>query len=521
MKRGSISVFGALSLLLVASVLFTLLEGARSFQEKRVLQAGTDAALESFFAGYDKSLWTDYRLLMRSVGACQDFLDLSEVRKEFDESAEDFLNPQGNLLFHGSNYLRARCTDISVKSYTLMTDGNGAAFQRAVAFYMSKNIGREAAQSLKDIYDRQKNLKAANVDNSVQDARDGIKKAREDAKAAEQKNKKASGSTKSSGKGRKKISKAGKKKMKEKESEASETPKDNPLDAVVKIKKSGILALVLPKEAEVSDKKVDLTDVVSRRRLERGNTVVDAVSSPSDLFMIQLYYAKHFSDFLSPNEKGGLAYEREYLLGGSSSDEENLKKCINKILVIREAANLATLYTDAARVEEVHSLALLLAGASANPLIIELVAAGIMAAWAFVESIADLRTLMSGGRIAPIKTKEQWTTDVMHLSECIPSDFKATESDLGMCYSDFVNLLLYTEGSGKMAMRGMDIIEIALRAKKGYDHFRLDHLVMDMSIRVEYTYPQVFLSVVSLKNLSGSRFCIQTESSYSYIKAGD
>ena len=56
-RKASITVFAALSLMLVAQLLFTLLEAARHYELQKVLYMNTDTVLESVFADYCSPLW--------------------------------------------------------------------------------------------------------------------------------------------------------------------------------------------------------------------------------------------------------------------------------------------------------------------------------------------------------------------------------------------------------------------------------------------------------------------------------
>ena len=62
-RKASITVFAALSLMLVAQLLFTLLEAARHYELQKVLYMNTDTVLESVFADYCSPLWETYKIL--------------------------------------------------------------------------------------------------------------------------------------------------------------------------------------------------------------------------------------------------------------------------------------------------------------------------------------------------------------------------------------------------------------------------------------------------------------------------
>lgn len=509
MRRGSISIFAALSLMLVSAVLLTLLEGARVQAEKRVLQANTDSALESVFAGYDVPMWENYHLLLRSAGATEKSVTMREFDEVFHTTTESALDPRGGLgTMNAGNFLRAELTNIKVKEYTLITDGKGVSYQNAVAAYMKHNLAREAAQKLRKAYDAQKEMGTVDEDQAVKDAQDGIASARnQDKKVQNRKvqNKKVQN---------KKVQ------NKNVQDEKDQKIEDDPLKAVIRLKMMGILTLVLPEDAKLSGQAITLKSTVSHRQLEKGNASVVKEGGWYEKILVQQYYTEVFSDYLSPNQDGALQYEREYLLGGWANDVSNLRSCVNKIIAVREAANLLFLANDPAKQAEALEIATMLAGASALPPVIETVKAGILAAWAYAESILDLRTLLQGEKIALIKTKNQWNTDIYHLSRCLSRDFRAEPCEGGMSYTDYVNVLLYTKGSAKMARRAMDLQELFLRRQEGYEDFRLDHMLVSASVEAEYQFSQNFLTLVSMKNWKKKKFSYQCESSYSYLKAG-
>lgn len=55
--------FVALSIMLVAQLIFILLESARNIEFYKVLQMNTDSVVESMFAEYVSPLWENYRIL--------------------------------------------------------------------------------------------------------------------------------------------------------------------------------------------------------------------------------------------------------------------------------------------------------------------------------------------------------------------------------------------------------------------------------------------------------------------------
>ena len=106
----------------------------------------------------------------------------------------------------------------------------------------------------------------------------------------------------------------------------------------------------------------------------------------------------------------------EYLIGGKTSDVANLKVVVRRLLLIREGINLAYLETDVQKSQEALTLALGVTSAVGNPELAEPVKHAILAAWAYAESVSDVRILLDGGHVSLIKTEAQWRTSLEHLT---------------------------------------------------------------------------------------------------------
>lgn len=95
---------------------------------------------------------------------------------------------------------------------------------------------------------------------------------------------------------------------------------------------------------------------------------------------------------------GSVHYEQEYLLQGNASERENLKRTVNELLAVREAVNLAALYADSEKRSEAEALALAITGLAGITPITAAASFFIMTVWAFAESVADVKVLLSGGK---------------------------------------------------------------------------------------------------------------------------
>lgn len=204
----------------------------------------------------------------------------------------------------------------------------------------------------------------------------------------------------------------------------------------------------------------------------------------------------------------------EYLIGGRDNDIENLRVVVNYLLLIREAANLVYLFADMEKVQQAQLLAIALAGATANPAIIEVVKIGLLAAWAYAESVLDVRALLEGKKIPLIKSKDTWTLALENIGSISQEYMVAKESKLGLSYSTYLGILLMFPTDKELAYRAMDVQEITLQKTAG--SLRMDQLVVSSKAEVIYEYAPIFMSLKSVKATRNWNYQISTTVDYGY-----
>ena len=233
---------------------------------------------------------------------------------------------------------------------------------------------------------------------------------------------------------------------------------NNPLPHIEQLKKSGLISLVFPKEKQVSQKQI------------RGEEQA--------------------------------SYEVEYLLEGKTSDQENLEAVLNKLLLIRMGLNFVYLQTDTAKQAEAGAMALALATAVALPMLEPVVKQVLLAAWAFGESVMDLRSLMSGKRVALVKTAENWQLSLSSLMKMGTSEDTQEGADVtdGWDYKSYLRMLLFLENGDHLTMRTLDRVEQNLIYEKGLAFFRADACVTKLRLQnlvqirngLSYEFPLYF-----------------------------
>ena len=240
-----------------------------------------------------------------------------------------------------------------------------------------------------------------------------------------------------------------------------------------KVQKKGILDLVMDGN-KISEKETDWSEAVDSRQLQSGNWTEQASSGSVERMLFHLYCQGHFFNVTRNGNEKKLNYEMEYLIGGKTSDVANLKVVVRRLLLIREGINLAYLETDVQKSQEALTLALGITSAVGNPELAEPVKHAILAAWAYAESVSDVRILLE------------------HVGDCLNASADETSRE-GLGYESYLQILLWTVSEEKITMRAMNLIE------KNLD-VRMDNMVSRMTCSYEYEAVPLFWSFVQIGN---------------------
>lgn len=474
------TVFLALIMLTMLSLAFTMAESVRY----RMLSVRADdislVSAESIFSMYVDKLWDDYGItgLDGTLSGDSEKIPVLEDRavKRMEENAIS------STWKNETDLLRIRPGSCAISNIGYLTDNGGAAFIKLAA---------------------KKELTAV-----PGDLLDKINKSTDDARSADSGKDAVSDQLNN---GEKALNNPDS--FEDDGSEAKSYPKkdwtgvDDPIPSAKKKKKAKSLSLYLPEGSKASDKSADFSDSVSKRRLRKGNSSVDS----GDILTRALYGQYVFDNlgtYINPSEGNALSYGAEYILCGKSDDRSNLLGTVRKIMLMREAVNMAAIYADTAKTAEAGSLATALAGASVNPVVVEAVKAGIIAAWAYGESLLDMRTLLSGERVPVVKDKKSWNSALAELPLCFDNNRKARASKTGLSYEDYLRIFLAVTSQKKLGLRGMDLIEKSLNGNEGYESVKMDNLIFCATIETEMSSGPVFLGITGgSRNLMYSKNC--------------
>jgi hypothetical protein len=522
--KGSLTIFAVLSIVLIAAFLFVLLEAGRTQQIRMVAKMNTESVLESVFANYERPMWENYQLLVLDNGSTEDQGAFAAWEWYAKELSEENVSTGGSD--RGNNYLKMGVEDVRFEEYRLITDDDGMTYITAISQYMKANLAESVIERMMSEYQSLRNMDASETSDSsaIIRADQAVEEAKRQEEASEaEASEKEDIETESKEETSEKEDNGMESEEEEAGPEAEEPDQaetvDNPLQIVKDLWSSGVLKLVLKDTGSVSDAEMSMSNTVSKRTLKKGNMQTAVQTEFLDHVLFSQYLVEHFACYTQGNAAGKLQYELEYLLCGKEKDADNLCAAVERLLAVREAANMIALSGNLQKQEVAYSAALALVGATANPAIIYAVKSGLLSAWALAESILDVRTLLAGGKIAVIKSDSQWTTDLLHLGNSFGDFGKAVNCSNGLSYQQYLGFLL-TVNVKKSAYRAMDLQETAIRVMEGYEDFFMDNMVTDAKMSVDYCYRSIFFGMDGLTDRMQRVFNITAQAGMSYRKEG-
>lgn len=505
-QRGSMTVFAALAFMLVASFLFALLELARVQSLAMLAEQKSAFCLEAVCTEYQPMLWEEYHLLGLDGAFGGTEFSMEQVSDELTNRIYANLEREGD----GGNILAMDLQEVQPVSYQVLTDGDGTVFLQCVTGYMKNHLSYAVAQRLYERYQENDEVEAKRSgEDCIQNAQDTLTAARE-AQAEEEETKENSVENTQTV-----NEKAEGEQTEDYQTEDTEEDIENPIELVLALKQNAVLGMVTEVDT-LSAKEIDLTNSIENRKCNQGTEVSEEKVEWYEKTLAAEYLDMFFSDYTAQKKEHALSYELEYVLGGAASDRANLETVVARLLLVREAANVAHILGDPNKMEATMETAGVLAGFSGNPAVVKVVQIGIVAAWAYMESVLDVRALLQGDAIALIKNQQQWTTELGNLLQAFEGSTKAINCPKGLSYQEYLKAFLLTMNQKKLAFRMMDIMEQNVRFLYDQKNFRMDHVIGRMSYDVTYQVSPLFYRLSVLGDGHLGEVNMSSSSQFSY-----
>jgi len=450
MKKAEITAFLSMIFILLVSFTGSVIESTSIQNVRNYRHADGERTMECLFAEYQKELLEEYDIFSLDAG-----YETGEYQKELLDK---------RLEFYGMDNFMTSIERIEF----LPDDGAKAFFDQAVK-YMKHKYGIEYVESKLGLVDNWNKNKELLNDYIIEEEHN----------------------------------KSSLKNLLE-ENDMELSVNDNPMEYVEELKKSPVLKLIMPEGSHVSEKKLQINNMPSHRSCNSGYG--DFSDETNQRGVIEkLLFAEYLTEqFDSAVEGNGnvLDYEMEYLIAGKATDRSNLQYVVNRLLMLRFAANYSYLQTNASKQMEAKALAVTLSSVLVVPAITEAVTQGLLLSWAFGESVMDLRSLFNGKKVPFAKDERSWQLSISGLLKIGKTGTANDGLDCseGYQYEDYLRILLFLEDLEKVGMRALDLIEQNLQKIHGLEYFRVDCCITKLELKmkctlrrsISYTFPVYF-----------------------------
>ena len=474
-ENGFITIYLALTLSVMLSLILTVVEGARRNAIAVEADCAMDLAVYSVFAEYNRALYERYHVLLIDTSYEKQQGSLERVEEHLNAYLRMNLS-EGNEAVKTADLTKTFLEDASILQASYATDEKAAVFERQAVCYMKAKYGLSYIEALQKEFakaealelftkdsDGQRNANQAVIDEAEQ-------KGRETGETDEQGN-----------------------------PITEEIELDNPADSVNGSRPSGVLLLVTQADTLISSKSITAGSYYSHRNVgDKGAGLAGRKAlSAGEALLFNAYIADHCGNYTDVFEGGALDYQMEYIIAGKESDEANLKAVVHRLLMLREVSNITYLFTDAEKQAEAAGLAASVATAAGVPYLTEPIKISLLFAWAYAESVYDVKQLLLGKRVKVIKEAKDWhyslqgmlgyVEDVAgdsagELLEDVTQGKAAGVMDAaalkdGLSYQDYLMLFIMTKQKTEKTARMVDLIEMDVRLTPHSAQFKMDDCI--------------------------------------------
>lgn len=445
-ERGSITVFLALILLVLISIVTEVVQETM-FQVDRIkLVSAMDVSANALLGEYCKELVEQYGIFFLEASDESGVFDKENVTSRLDYYMYKNIQEQSGML-------QMQLITAEIEKFSVATDYNGAVFlKEAVKAYQEKIVANtiESAMYQSQKYQEAEKSRKTIEENQVQSSQLEIP---QDIEVDIEEKEKAE-----------KIV--------------------NPVEVIEALKANGLLGIVAG-DLSVSSNAMDLNTTLQKRKLNQGNYQKEQTVSSSEKIAFDLYLKDQFSCF--GNHKRDdvsdcLNYEIEYMVCGKADDKENLSGVLEKIIWMREGINFVYLLTDNAKMAEAEALATALVGYTSIAPLVSAMKFAILAVWAYGESLLEVRILLTGGKVNFMKNENNWKlqlSELANVATIIKGESKGDEQ--GFSYEDYLWILLSASSVKNKCYRCMDLIEKRIQNTTNIISFRMDNCIAYMT----------------------------------------
>lgn len=463
MKKGYVTVYFTLSLGVILSLILALAESARVGAIRMKIECAADTACTSVLAEYHRQLLDQYDLFYIDTSYGTDNPAYANTQAHIRNYMNRNFTLEGvDTIQNYRDILKLSANEVSLLMAAVATDENGIGLKRQAINYEKDKIGLAFAEEI--MRNVQAVLECEQESAGLQEQRQEIEaQINEEVKQKEE-------------------SLPVEKRLVETENGVEEIEvkpqitRDNPADAVNATRGFSILQLVIKDRTALSYQTITPSNYVSGRELHKGSGRQQEIKYPDsflDTVIFNEFILEKCGSYTNLLDKSLLKYQVEYVIAGRPGDEENLKNIVTRLLLIREAANVLYLLSDGGKMAEIQALSTTLSLIAMMPEIEPLVRYSILFAWAYAESVQDVKILLEKGKVPLVKSSSTWRMSLENITKYKDCLVEGKNSE-GLSYEDYLRVLLCLTDEAAVSMRLMDVMEMDIRKTAGNENFRLD-----------------------------------------------
>lgn len=455
---GYMTVYLALAAGIILSLFLAVIEGARRSTIRMHVECCADMSLDSALAEYHREMLKQYDLFFIDTSYGTADPSFHRTEEHIYSYMEKNLRPAEEFSVPLARDITGLYTDeVQLLRAGVATDGGGAVLKYHVVQYMKDRYGLSIAESILNKGEQAQGWQGQDME------------AQWDAAEAAMKEEITN-----------------RKRLQDEDWDGS-IP-ETPSDAVQATRSEGILG-VAAQGMQLSAASINASGRPSVRSLNRGTGLFEPkeeVGGLADNGLLYAYILDKCGHLRKEKENSALTYEVEYILQQQPSDRENLKKTAQELLWMREAVNAAFLFGSGLR-NEARTAAAVIAAILLLPEVAELIETVILFAWAYAESVKDIRILFQGGKVPLMKSEGSWNTPFSQLLTYRSHlDFYGSSQE-GWSYQDYLGALLVLHGADHAVMGLMDVMESDIQMTPGNAGFRMDGLIDGMEAEIFVT----------------------------------
>lgn len=471
---GYLTVFLAIILALLLPLCLTLIEGARIRAIYFEAECVTDIGINSIFAEYHRELFEQYNIFAIDCSYGTVYSGKSNTEQHLKEYLDRNMSYDNVFLsdFIYRDFVGIYMNEAELTKILFLSDYEGAAFRKCAADAIKDDTGIELLEQLKEWLSvvRSEGLDTRNVGEEKHNLDVRIEELVDEAQSDDE---------------TEIIREDGTIEIVTESYEPYESPTE-----VLETKRSdGVLKYVVDNVDELSEKALDSKNLfISRAQagnVSQGNISMTGKSMLQQIeerFLFQEYLLEYMGHYGNESADNALEYQIEYLIAGNTADLENLRSVANKLCLMREAANAIYIFSDETKCAEAELLASVIAALVQAPDIEPLLKDSILFGWAYAESLYDIRTLFSGGKVPLIKDEETWHYNLQ--GALAADDSEAKKCDDGLSYADYLRIFMFLTDDNILIGRAMNMVEADIRLTEGNEAFRLDACISEAEIKV-------------------------------------